>query len=78
MADIAAASPSTVTVLSPAQGRPKLDHPLHPLVGIMFLGILAAAVLYVAYSLYADVSATETQVSAADRGARHSRAGKLV
>ena len=78
MADIAAASPATVTFQSPAEGRPKLDHPLNPLVGMMFLGILAAAVFYVAYSLYADVSATETQVSAADRGARHSRAGKLV
>src|SRR6516165_1205148 len=62
MADIAAASPSTVSALAPAEGRPKLDHPLNPLVGIMFLGIIAAAVLFVAYSLYADVSATETQV----------------
>ena len=48
MADIAAASPSTVVVLAPAEGRPKLDHPLNPLVGIMFLGIIAAAVFYVA------------------------------
>src|SRR5215813_4297860 len=63
MADIAAASPSTVTALAPAEGRPKLDHPLNPLVGILFLGIIAAAVFYVAYSLYADVSATETQVT---------------
>jgi PiT family inorganic phosphate transporter len=63
MADIAAASPSTVAVLAPAEGRPKLDHPLNPLVGIMFLGIIAAAVFFVAYSLYADVSPTETQVT---------------
>ena len=67
MADIAAASPSTVTLQSPAEGRPKLDHPLNPLVGIMFLGILAAAVFYVAYSLYADVSATETRVTTMPR-----------
>src|SRR5262249_40752991 len=38
---------------------PKLDHPVNPLAGIAFLGILAAAVFFVAYSLYADVSATE-------------------
>jgi PiT family inorganic phosphate transporter len=63
MADIAAVSPSTVTALAPAEGRPKLDHPVNPLVGIMFLGIIAAAVLFVAYSLYADISATETRVT---------------
>jgi inorganic phosphate transporter, PiT family len=59
MADIAAVS----TVQSPAERAPKLDKPLNPFAGIMFLGIIAVAVFYVAYSLYADVSASETRVT---------------
>jgi PiT family inorganic phosphate transporter len=59
MADVAAVS----TVQPPAARRPKLDKPLNPLTGIMFLGIIAIAVVYVAYSLYSDVSATEPRVT---------------
>jgi len=35
----------------------------HALSGIIFMGIVAAATLYVAYSIYVDVEASGTQVS---------------
>ncbi|WP_428662403.1 inorganic phosphate transporter [Reyranella sp.] len=35
--------------------RPKLHHPVNPLTIIVFGGVLAATLLYVAYSLYVDV-----------------------
>ena len=45
---------------SPAlpSGRPNLDKPFNPLVAIIFTGVIAAALLYVAYSIWADVEAT--------------------
>src|SRR3978361_396860 len=42
--------------------RPNLDKGFNPLTMIMFFGILAAGLLYVAYSIYADVDATGTKV----------------
>src|SRR5215475_12640383 len=42
---------------------PDLDRGLHPLTGIVYMGIIAAAVLFVAYSIYADVSATGARVT---------------
>src|SRR5262249_13067959 len=44
-------------------GRPKLGHPVNPLAGIIFLGVIGAAVLFVAYSLYADVADSGTRVT---------------
>ena len=38
--------------------RPKLDRPLDPRTAIILLLVLAGGLLYVAYSLYADVEAT--------------------
>ena len=38
--------------------KPKLEHPASPLAAILFIGILAAGLLFMAYSLYDDVSAT--------------------
>ena len=38
--------------------RPNLDHSANPMTMILFFGILAAGVLYVSYSLYADVDET--------------------
>jgi PiT family inorganic phosphate transporter len=38
--------------------RPDLDRGLHPSTAFVFLGLLAAAVLFVAYSLYSDVEAS--------------------
>ena len=43
--------------------RPKLHHPVSPLAVIVFLGAIAATMLYVAYSLYADVGATGTKIT---------------
>ena len=58
MTDIAA------TIHAPdlrAADRPKLDTPANPLAMILFFGFLAAGILYMAYSLYADVDASGTQ-----------------
>src|SRR5215467_4543676 len=43
--------------------KPKLDQPTTPLTLILFFGILAAGVLFVAYSLYVDVEETGTKVT---------------
>jgi PiT family inorganic phosphate transporter len=42
---------------------PNLDGSLHPLTGIIYMGVVAAALLFVAYSIYADVDATGTKVT---------------
>ena len=41
--------------------RPNLDKGFNPLTMILFFGILAAGLLFVAYSIYVDVDATGTQ-----------------
>ena len=46
-----------------ASPKPKLDHPVNPLSIILFLGALAAALLYVAYSIYSDVEASGVRVT---------------
>ncbi|UGY13019.1 inorganic phosphate transporter [Bradyrhizobium septentrionale] len=43
--------------------RPNLDKGFNPLTMIIFFGILAAGLLYVAYSIYSDVDATGTKVT---------------
>jgi PiT family inorganic phosphate transporter len=43
--------------------RPQLDKGFNPLTMILFAGILAAGLLYVAYSLYADVDAAGTKIT---------------
>src|SRR5271166_6315173 len=43
--------------------RPNLDKGFNPLTMILFFGVLAAGLLFVAYSLYADVDATGTKVT---------------
>lgn len=43
--------------------RPNLDKGFNPLTLILFFGILAAGLLYVAYSIYVDVDATHTRVT---------------
>lgn len=42
--------------------RPNLDKGFNPLTMIIFFGILAAGILFVSYSIYADVDATGTRV----------------
>ena len=43
--------------------RPNLDKGFNPLTMILFFGILAAGLLFVAYSIYADVEETGTKVT---------------
>jgi PiT family inorganic phosphate transporter len=43
--------------------RPNLDKGFNPLTMIIFLGILAAGLLFVAYSIYVDVDATGVRVT---------------
>jgi inorganic phosphate transporter, PiT family len=50
------------TPIQPAS-RPNLDKGFNPLTMIMFFGILAAGLIYVAYSIYVDVDATGAKVT---------------
>lgn len=50
--------------IEPALRRgPDLDKGFHPLTGIIYMGVVAAALLFVAYSIYADIDATGTRVT---------------
>jgi hypothetical protein len=49
--------------IEPAVRRPNLDKGFNPLTMILFGGILASGLLFVAYSLYADVDATGTKIT---------------
>src|SRR5580698_8798215 len=61
MADIAALPGS----IEPAgHGGPKLDQGINPITVILFLGVLAAGILYVAYSIYSDIDAAGSKVTA--------------
>ena len=42
---------------------PNLDSGFHPLTGIIYMGVVAAGLLFVAYSIYDDVDATGTKVT---------------
>jgi inorganic phosphate transporter, PiT family len=46
-----------------AHKGPKLDGAVNPLQGIIYIGVVAAALLFVAYSIYSDVDATGTRVT---------------
>jgi inorganic phosphate transporter, PiT family len=50
------------TSIEPAS-RPNLDKGFNPLTMIIFFGILAAGLAFVAYSIYSDVDATGTKVT---------------
>ncbi|WP_342361232.1 inorganic phosphate transporter [Terrarubrum flagellatum] len=56
-----AADPNLVSP-TPQKG-PKLDHETNPITMIIFLGMLAAGLLYTAYSVYTDVSASHMPVT---------------
>src|SRR3982751_212183 len=57
--DRAVADPAPIQPAS----RPNLDKGFNPLTLILFFGILAAGLLYLAYSIYSDVDATGTRVT---------------
>jgi inorganic phosphate transporter, PiT family len=42
---------------------PDLDKGFHPLTGVIYMGVVAAALLFVAYSIYIDIDATGTKVT---------------
>src|SRR6201985_3052156 len=42
---------------------PDLDKGFHPLTGVIYMGVVAAALLFVAYSIYIDINATGTKVT---------------
>ena len=46
-------------LLSPAAPRPKLDSKHSPLTAFIFIALMAAGLLFTAYSLFTDVSATD-------------------
>jgi inorganic phosphate transporter, PiT family len=45
------------------QKGPDLNSGFHPLTGIIYMGVVAAALLFVVYSIYVDVDATGTRVT---------------
>jgi PiT family inorganic phosphate transporter len=50
--------------IEPARRKgPDLDRGMHPLTGIIFLGIIAATTLFAAYSIHSDVDASGTPVT---------------
>ena len=50
--------------IEPAREQgPKLDHGINPITAILFLGVLTAGVLFVAYSIYTDMDSAGTQVN---------------
>src|ERR1700748_494367 len=49
--------------IEPARKGPNLDGGMNPLTGIIYMGVVAAALLFVAYSIYSDVDATGTKIA---------------
>ena len=49
--------------IEPAKHGPNFEKGFNPLTGILFLGVLAAAVLFVAYSIYTDIDAAGTNLT---------------
>src|ERR1700684_4467072 len=49
--------------IEPARaGGPKLDHATNPLAAILFMGVVGAGILFVAYSIYSDIDAAGVKV----------------
>jgi inorganic phosphate transporter, PiT family len=50
--------------IEPARRKgPDLDRGLHPLSGIIFMGVIAAAALFVAYSIYTDIATSGVRIN---------------
>ncbi len=60
MADIAALPGS----IEPARSGPNLEQGFNPLTAILFLGVIGAGLLFVAFSIYSDIDAAGVKVSA--------------
>ena len=48
--------------IEPARRGPDMDKGLNPLTGILFLGVIAAGILFAAYSVYTDIGTAGTKV----------------
>ena len=48
--------------IEPARRGPNLDQGFNPLVGIIFAGVIAAGLLFVAYSVYSDIDAAGVKI----------------
>ena len=57
------ALPGSLEPALPSSTRPDLDKGFNPFTLILFFGILAAGLLYVAYSLYVDVDETQVKIT---------------
>ena len=57
------ALPGSIEPAKPSTSRPDLDKGFNPLTAILFLGLLGGGLLYVAYSLYADVDASGAKIT---------------
>ncbi|HEY0234270.1 MAG TPA: anion permease [Afipia sp.] len=62
MTDMAINQNSDGGIIEPAS-RPNLDKGFNPLTMLLFFGVLAAGLLFVAYSIYTDISASGTKVT---------------
>src|SRR6185369_6299322 len=51
------------TALHTAAEKPKLEHPSSPAAIIGFIGILGAGILFMSYSLYADMATVDAKVT---------------
>jgi PiT family inorganic phosphate transporter len=49
--------------IEPARRGPNLDHGFNPITGIIFGGVIAAALVFVAYSIYVDVDKAGAKIS---------------
>jgi len=50
--------------IEPARRGPRLDHETNPLAAILFMGVVGAGILFVAYSIYSDIDAAGVKVTA--------------
>jgi len=50
--------------IEPARRGPNLDHGFNPLTAIIFMGVVGAGVLFVAYSIYSDIDAAGVKITA--------------
>src|ERR1700733_8359715 len=48
--------------IEPARGGPNLDKNFNPLAAILFMGVVGAGILFVAYSIYSDIDAAGVKI----------------
>src|ERR1700728_3060721 len=50
--------------IEPARRGPNLDHGFNPMAAILFMGVVGAGILFVAYSIYSDIDAAGVKITA--------------